>query len=117
MCGIAGYFGKKQISDERINKCLNLMARRGPDSSALFSQVASQDLHVYLLHSRLNIIDLDQRANQPFKRDSKVFAYNGELYNYLEIKNELLGLGHTFTTESDTEVMLSAITHFGWEGL
>lgn len=117
MCGIAGYFGTRQIDLDRIQTCLKLMCRRGPDHAAFFHHQSSPDRHVYLLHSRLSIIDLDERSNQPFRIGSKVLVYNGELYNYLELKQELAACGQWFTTESDTEVLLRTIIQFGWQGL
>ena len=117
MCGIAGYIGSSELEPNKINSCLRLMRRRGPDSAAVFEDHPTQNRHVYLLHSRLSIIDLDDRANQPFRIGSKVLIYNGELYNYVELKHELLARGHHFTTESDTEVLLQTIIEFGWQGL
>lgn len=117
MCGIAGYIGTSDLDQQRIDSCLKLMRRRGPDHAAFFQYRFAPDRHVYLLHSRLSIIDLDERANQPFRIDSKVLVYNGELYNYLELKQELVACGHSFTTESDTEVLLRTIIQYGWQGL
>ena len=65
MCGIAGYIGKKQVGKSVINKTLGLMKNRGPDYQDWCSFIAN-DTNVYLLHSRLSIIDLDERSNQPF---------------------------------------------------
>ena len=93
------------------------MRRRGPDDAAFRGWTNSAGKTVNLLHTRLNIIDLDERSNQPFRIGSKWMVYNGELYNYLELRGELLAKGHTFTTESDTEVLLRAIDHFGWSVL
>jgi asparagine synthase (glutamine-hydrolysing) len=93
------------------------MRRRGPDHAASFSHCFSPDRHVYLLHSRLSIIDLQERANQPFRSGSKVLVYNGELYNYLELRKELVVFGCRFDTESDTEVLLQTLIRFGWQGL
>jgi asparagine synthase (glutamine-hydrolysing) len=74
-------------------------------------------MNVYLLHTRLKIIDPEPRANQPFAIGSKWLAYNGELYNYVELRKDLARLGYSFTTDSDTEVLLRTIDHFGWQGL
>ena len=115
MCGIAGYIGPSKFDPERIESCLERMWRRGPDSAASFQHHFSQDCYVYLLHSRLSIIDLDERSNQPFRIGHKLLVCNGELYNYIELKQELLSRGIDFTTESDTEVLLKTIIEFGWE--
>ena len=117
MCGIAGYFGTIELDPGRIENCLVLMRRRGPDYAAFFQHRSVSDQQVYLLHSRLSIIDLDERANQPFRIGSKTLVYNGELYNYLELKQQLAVRGCDFITESDTEVLLRTITEFGWQGL
>lgn len=117
MCGIAGYFGTRQIEDHSIQSCLQLMYRRGPDHRAFRHWVNSAGRNVYLLHTRLSIIDLDPRANQPFSFAGKSLVYNGELYNYLELREELKRIGHSFLTQSDTEVMLHLLHRFGRKGL
>ena len=117
MCGIAGYFGKDTISKVRIQKCLNLMNLRGPDHAAHREWINSNGRNAYLLHTRLSIIDLDPRANQPFNINEKWIVQNGELYNYLEQREELTDQGCIFKTTSDTEVLLQAIDHFGWNVL
>ena len=70
-----------------------------------------------LLHSRLSIIDLDERANQPFRIGSHVLVYNGELYNYVELRQLLEQRGDPFRTESDTEVLLRTLIDLGPAGL
>lgn len=117
MCGIAGYFGSREIQPDRILNCLGLMDRRGPDHAAHRQWRRGGGKNVYLLHSRLNIIDLDDRANQPFGVGSKWMVYNGELYNYLELRSQLEARGEGFITESDTEVLLHTLDHYGWSGL
>ncbi|MGH7380754.1 MAG: asparagine synthase (glutamine-hydrolyzing) [Candidatus Methylomirabilales bacterium] len=114
MCGIAGYFGARQVTPDRIEACLRLMGRRGPDHAASRHWVNSAGRNVYLLHSRLSIIDLDERANQPFQIGTQWLVYNGELYNYVELREGLTKQGVPFRTTSDTEVLLQAIDHFGW---
>ncbi len=117
MCGIAGYFGPEQLDEERVRACLALMGRRGPDHAAHRHWINVAGNHVHLLHSRLRIIDLDDRANQPYRVGSKWLVYNGELYNYLELRRELAAAGCGFTTESDTEVLLEAVDSVGWSVL
>jgi len=114
MCGIAGYCGSKEVDPERLQACLALMRRRGPDHAACRHFTSQAGRNVYLLHSRLSIIDLDPRANQPFQAGSKWLVLNGELYNYLEVRRELQAHGAQFTTESDTEVLVSALDRHGW---
>ena len=117
MCGIAGFIGNGEIPRERLESCLRLMHHRGPDHQEHRRWTTADSRNVYLLHSRLNIIDLDHRADQPFHVNGKWMAFNGELYNYLELKAELAQRGHLFTTASDTEVLLRTIDEFGAAGL
>ena len=114
MCGIAGYVGRRELDASRVNACLRLMRRRGPDDQTGRHWLTSTGRHVHLLHSRLSIIDLTDRANQPFNTGSRSIAFNGELYNYVEIRDSLRESGMRFTTDSDTEVLLRAIDARGW---
>jgi asparagine synthase (glutamine-hydrolysing) len=113
MCGIAGYAGTRSLGEQTLADCLGLMRRRGPDHAAWRAWRTPAGRQVYLLHSRLGIIDLDARANQPFRSGRRWIAYNGELYNYLEVRAGLAARGHRFTTSSDTEVLLRAIGEAG----
>jgi asparagine synthase (glutamine-hydrolysing) len=106
MCGIAGYYGARRIDEDRADECLALMGRRGPDAKGSYQHTLSNNRHLLLLHTRLAIIDLDERADQPMQRAGRVMIFNGELYNYLEIRQDLEKDGLTFSTQSDTEVML-----------
>lgn len=112
MCGIAGAFGPAPIPDTRIAAALATMQHRGPDADGR-AVYQLGDRHVTFLHSRLAIIDLDPRANQPFERTGVVLTYNGEIYNYIEVRDELLMLGHSFSTQSDTEVLVAAYKEWG----
>jgi len=116
MCGIAGAISKIDISSERINQTLGLMKNRGPDGSR--SEVIIFNNHkIFLLFSRLSIIDLEPRAMQPFSRGALKIITNGELYNHIELRKELKSLGHYFKTKSDTEVMLAAWEQWGESSL
>ena len=117
MCGIAGYYGLLPLKDQQIQRCLKLMHRRGPDHADFFQHTNAKGRYVYLLSSRLSILDLEDRSNQPFQLGSKVLVYNGELYNYLELKQKLIAQGEKFFTKSDTEVLLKVLTMFGWKSL
>ncbi len=112
MCGIAGYIGPRWLDDARIDATLESLRLRGPDARD-FAHLLRGDTHVYLLHTRLAIIDLDERANQPMTRGPLTVAYNGEIYNYRELRDELERDGPGFETESDTEVLLRAYQRFG----
>ena len=114
MCGIAGYFCKKQVGKSQIHKTLNLMRNRGPDNQdyRLF-RTSGKERFVGLLHSRLSIIDLEPRSNQPFTIGGHTIIFNGEIYNYLELRDTLLERGFTLTTSSDTEVLLHYFRLYG----
>ena len=90
MCGIAGYYGEGPIKDQQIQRCLKLMHRRGPDHAEFFQHTNAKGRYVYLLSSRLSILDLEDRSNQPFHLGPKSLVYNGELYNYFELKQKLI---------------------------
>lgn len=81
------------------------MRHRGPDDEGLVARETSSGKNLYLLHSRLSIIDLDKRARQPFERGSDLLCYNGEVYNYRELRERLSQGGARFQTASDTEVL------------
>ncbi len=107
MCGIAGIIDldKKNIFIKRLKEMTDIIAHRGPDGEGHW---ISDNGNVALGHRRLSIIDLSHGADQPMhylNRYSMVF--NGEIYNYLELKETLLKQGYTFTTASDTEVLLA----------
>ncbi len=111
MCGIAGYIGKKSISNKTIYSTGDLMKNRGPNNFS-FSHYKKNKINVYLLHSRLSIIDLNSRSNQPYEFKDKVLIFNGEIYNYLEIKKELEKKNISFETSSDTEVLIKALDFY-----
>jgi asparagine synthase (glutamine-hydrolysing) len=112
MCGIAGYLGKSARTVEQITATLQIMRSRGPDhSDSLTLNVGDSSLS--LLHSRLSIIDLDPRANQPLKRGKLTLIFNGEIYNYIELRKKLENKGHVFQTKSDTEVLAAAWEEYG----
>lgn len=112
MCGVAGSLGAVAPGPERVEATLRLMANRGPDAAASWSGRLG-NAALTLLHTRLSIIDLDPRANQPFEANGCVLIHNGEIYNYLELKAELAALGHRFRTSSDTEVIVEAYRRWG----
>lgn len=117
MCGIAGYHGSQPLEQSRIDACLALMGRRGPDHREAKSWVSGGGSHTTLLHGRLSIIDLDPRANQPMAVDRQWLVFNGELYNYLERREDLRKEQIPLRTSSDSEVLLASIGRFGWDVL
>jgi asparagine synthase (glutamine-hydrolysing) len=98
------------------------LSHRGPDGEGCYYHTNS-DCSVGLGHRRLSIIDLSTAANQPMHYDGLHIVFNGEIYNYNEIRNELIGLGHQFQTHSDTEVILHGWREWGeksiskWHGM
>jgi len=107
MCGICGYVSQKNINLEEMTHTLS---HRGPDHQGLFS-----DSEIGLGHARLSILDLTAESHQPMVSQSGryVIVYNGEVYNYLELKKELQLLGVIFQKESDTEVVLEGFEYWG----
>ncbi|TXB66758.1 asparagine synthase (glutamine-hydrolyzing) [Vicingus serpentipes] len=103
MCGIVGIISKNKEQLTQIKLATNALAKRGPDNQQTvgFEQIA-------LGHARLSIIDTTKGANQPFTDNENRYAliFNGEIYNYKELKEELLEDGFSFITNSDTEVLL-----------
>lgn len=112
MCGIAGYLGTRLISDATVEQTLATMRNRGPNAER-FVRFNDGNLQAVLIHTRLSIIDLNERANQPFRIGSCTLIFNGEIYNYLELKQELERDGVSFNTSSDTEVLLQSYIKYG----
>lgn len=117
MCGIAGYAGTHELGDDTLAGCLEQMRHRGPDAAGVRRSRTRHGRNVVLLSTRLDIVDLHERSNQPFVRGPTVLSYNGELYNYLELRAELERAGHEFTTTSDTEVLAAVLAERGAEAL
>jgi len=117
MCGIAGYWTTQRPDQGAIDATLSCLAHRGPDALGHKDFETGMGVHVGLLHRRLSIIDLDPRANQPFEIDGHVLAFNGELYNYLELRQDLKSQGVSFRTDSDTEVLLQLLITGGLKAL
>src|SRR5258706_3879007 len=114
MCGIAGFFGLRDIPDTTVRECMQLMGRRGPDAAGSRRFNGPKGRKALLVHTRLSIIDLEERSNQPFNIGNNWIAFNGALYNYVEIAQRLRADGIQFRTRSDTEVFLAAIERDGW---
>ncbi len=111
MCGIAGIVTTSSSVEENkqeLASMLDEIKHRGPDATHIWN-----DESCYLGHNRLSIIDLNSRSDQPFKYEHYVISYNGEVYNYLEIRDLLVKKGHQFLTESDTEVIIHAFAEWG----
>src|SRR6185437_14710162 len=114
MCGICGLYGLQSSDDlERtVLRMTQTIAHRGPDSDGTFVGEG-----VALGHRRLSIIDLSSTGVQPMTLGAATVVYNGEAYNFPQLRIELQGLGHAFRGHSDTEVLLHAYEAWGLEGL
>ncbi len=111
MCGIAGAY---QQADGKVvvTTMVERLAHRGPDAAGVV-EVMKPELAVHLGHTRLSIIDLSSAADQPFVKGGLRLVYNGELYNYRQLRAQLQSLGARFATDSDTEVVLEAWRAWG----
>jgi asparagine synthase (glutamine-hydrolysing) len=116
MCGISGIISRQPASRSltMIENIVKAQFRRGPDNQKIES-VEVGDWSAILGHNRLSVIDLNADANQPMWDHSGryVIVYNGEIYNYLELQQELEARGHRFLTKSDTEVILESFKSWG----
>ena len=112
MCGIAGVLNRngKPVSERRVRRMADTMAHRGPDDWGVFT-----DRECGLGHRRLSIIDLTRAGRQPMTDPETRFTitYNGEVYNYKELRDALETRGHVFHTATDTEVVLAAYAQWG----
>lgn len=115
MCGICGYIGKKAITDEELLEMNNTMLHRGPNDGGIWKGKMSDGYSVGLAQRRLSIVDLTQRGHQPMtSKDGKyVIVFNGEIYNYREIGENLKKKGYFLESNCDTEVILSAYIEYG----
>ena len=123
MCGIAGFIDfKKNSSEEILVQMSEAVSHRGPDGQGVYF-ADSKNATVGLGHRRLSIIDLSAAANQPMHFDGLHIIFNGEIYNYNEVREKLILLGHQFSTHSDTEVILHSWKEWGekaieyWTGM
>ena len=116
MCGIAGYIGTFAPNLINIKQTSESLKHRGPDGEGFYKH-KFQDNIVALIHRRLAIIDLDDRSNQPFSYQNTVLVFNGEIYNYIELRKSLEDLGHVFKTKGDSEVLIHALCQWGLDAL
>ncbi|MFI5204626.1 MAG: asparagine synthase (glutamine-hydrolyzing) [Flavobacteriales bacterium] len=117
MCGIGGFFNKSrdaEIHPAKITAAIQSLNKRGPDGNGCY-----QDKGIALVHTRLSIIDVSDSSAQPMADSTGryAFVYNGELFNYREIREELRQAGETFFSQGDAEVVFKWFLHKGHEGL
>ena len=120
MCGIAVVIGKDRNKVFNISELLKLsLAHRGPDADGVKVLETSIGSYLGFAHTRLSILDLSSHGNQPMldSNTGNVIVFNGEIYNYMEIRDELLSMGEVFNSSSDTEVILKGCNRFGFEKL
>ena len=111
MCGISGRlnFNREPVSREQLGRMIGTLSHRGPDARGV--HVAGE---AGLAHARLSIIDLEGGAQPMSSTDGRLWiTFNGEIFNYIELREELVSKGHHFATRSDTEVILNAYREFG----
>lgn len=113
MCGIAGFIDKtRTFSEEQLDRMTSTLAHRGPDGSG--GNIFKSELYnLGLGHKRLSIIDLHAHASQPMFLGDWCIVFNGEIYNFQEIRDELIQKGRSFITQSDTEVILQSFDEWG----
>ena len=112
MCGIIGFSGRIDNADAVLSEMMEKIRHRGPDAGGKYLNG-----EIALGHRRLSIIDITEQGDQPiFNEDrSMVLVFNGEIYNYKEIREQLLAAGHTFRTETDSEVLIHGYEEYGTE--
>lgn len=111
MCAIAALISKKHtISANQITNMNRAMAHRGPDDTGVYISTNKQ---VGLGNNRLSLVDLSASGNQPMTKFNRTIVFNGEIYNFREINSELLKIGYTSLTQSDTETILTAFEAWG----
>ncbi len=108
MCGIIGYIGKEASAISQST--ISVIDHRGPDDTGFYS-----DTKVWFAHKRLSIVDLSAKGHQPMisSDGNYILIYNGEIYNHLDIRTELIQKGYSFNSSSDTETLLYALVEFG----
>jgi asparagine synthase (glutamine-hydrolysing) len=108
MCGICGFYGSED--KDLIKSMTKLLRHRGPDDTGIFT-----DKNISLGHTRLSIIDLSKAGHQPMSNKEGILtiSYNGEIYNYKELRKDLEKKGYKFSSSTDTEVVLSSYQEYG----
>lgn len=113
MCGIAGYIdAKNETSHGTLDSMTDALVHRGPDGRGIWKTV-KDEIAIGLGHRRLAIIELSELGSQPMHCGSSTIVFNGEIYNFQEIRKELVELNHSFISHSDTEVILHAYQEWG----
>ena len=113
MCGIVGFIDfKKKLSTELLDDLITSLLHRGPDDNGKYFQI-SDNYNLGIGHTRLSIQDPTPNGKQPMHYKNIIISYNGEVYNFKLIKKELLDNGYSFSTNTDTEVILKSYDLWG----
>jgi asparagine synthase (glutamine-hydrolysing) len=114
MCGIAGIISKNQFSDQLLRNMTDSLIHRGPDDSG-YEIIKSENFFTGLGQRRLSIIDLSAQGHQPMTNEdySVWITFNGEIYNYLDLRDDLIKKGHIFRSKTDTEVIIHGYEEYG----
>ncbi|WP_207284228.1 asparagine synthetase B family protein [Vibrio cholerae] len=111
MCGISLF-----VSDicklQELEQSLSFTIHRGPDADGIYTYNHGNK-YVGLGHNRLSVLDLSELGRQPMMREEVVISFNGEIYNFLELRSELQNIGYTFESGTDTEVIIYLYIHYG----
>ena len=111
MCGICGIYAKERMDEEVVIRMNNNLIHRGPDGEGYHYSD-----NVGFGHRRLRIIDLDTGDQPIYNEDQSIsIVFNGEIYNYKELRDKLIALGHKLTTKSDTETIVHLYEEYGLE--
>ena len=121
MCGIAGILGRvSETNRSALKRMVDAMAHRGPDGEGYWESLSDDRGHgIMLAHRRLSILDLTPSAAQPMVDPvtGAVIVFNGEIYNYTALRDDLIAKGESFQSSGDTAVMLRALSIFGDEAV
>ncbi len=115
MCGVLGYLAKSgELKEVNFEKSLELISHRGPDDSGI-DFFKSSDFFFFQGFRRLSILDLSKAGHQPMRHHNLSLTFNGEVYNFQELRDELIKNGYNFYSNTDTEVILKSIHYWGIE--
>ena len=117
MCGICGYISKSRLDDSILEQMRDTMIHRGPDDAGIWQRETGEGSFIGFAHRRLSIFDLSELGHQPMtsKDGAYTIAYNGEVYNFKEIRTKLEEKGYVFASNCDTEVVLNSYIQWGEE--
>lgn len=117
MCGICGFVHRGEDNQKTLETMIETIRYRGPDDVGFFEEKLENGFRLGFAHRRLAILDLSEKGHQPMCSDDGrlVLVFNGEIYNFLELRAELEGRGCFFRTGTDTEVILAAVQEWGTE--